>query len=139
MGAFVGCTEEPPKFSQQICKENFANIMVKSEPLYVRTACQPYELVQGLKSVKKIDDDVGLLFVFGYEQKLALDMKDTYVPLDVAFLNENLEIVDIKPMQPLDETPVKSDKPASYALEVKQGFFSKKNIQVGDTITLVTQ
>lgn len=133
----TACSDKPPTFAEQICKEKYANIMVKSEPLYVRTACQQDELAHGLKNIKKMDYDVGMIFVFGYEKPLSFWMKDTYIPLDIAFLNNNLEIVDIQTMKPHDETEVKSSKPASYALEVNKGYFNKYNIKVGDRVSLV--
>lgn len=133
------CNEKAPTFAEQICQNKYANIMVKKEPLYVRTACQQDELSHGLKNIKKMDYDVGMLFVFGYEKELSFWMKDTYIPLDIAFLNDKLQIVDIKTMKPLDETEVKSSKPASYALEVNKGYFKKYDIKVGDTISIINK
>jgi uncharacterized protein len=133
------CNEKAPTLAEQICQNKYANIMVKKEPLYVRTACQQDELSHGLKNIKKMDYDVGMLFVFGYEKELSFWMKDTYIPLDIAFLNDKLQIVDIKTMKPLDETEVKSSQPASYALEVNKGYFKKYDIKVGDTISIVNK
>ncbi len=135
----VGCSEKVPTFAEQVCQGKYANIMVKTEPLYVRTACQQDELAHGLKNIKKMDYDVGMLFVFGYEKPLSFWMKDTYIPLDIAFLNDKLEIVDIQTMKPFDETEVKSSKPASYALEVNKGYFQKYNIKIGDKISLINK
>jgi len=61
-------------------------------------------------------------------------MKNTYIPLDIAYINNNLEIVDIQTMKPHDLTLILSKYPASYALEVNAGFFKKNNINVGDKL-----
>ena len=110
--------------------------MIKTEKLYIKTACSQEDLMYGLKNIKQMDYNKGMLFVFNQEQTLSFWMKDTYIPLDIAFLNKNLEIVDIKTMNPLDEIIVKSSIPASYALEVNKGYFDTNNIKIGDNISL---
>ncbi len=90
----------------------------------------------GLMGRTALAEDAGMLFVFDVEQQLSFWMKDTLIPLSIAFIDSEGRIVDIQDMQPLDETPHPSAAPAQYALEVNQGFFGARGIQVGDTVEL---
>lgn len=90
----------------------------------------------GLMGRTALPEDAGMLFVFGAEQQLSFWMKDTLIPLSIAFIDSEGRIVDIQDMQPLDEAPHPSAAPAQYALEVNQGFFGARGIQVGDTVEL---
>ncbi len=85
----------------------------------------------GLMGRTALPEDAGMLFVFGAEQQLSFWMKDTLIPLSIAFIDSEGRIVDIQDMQPLDEAPHPSAAPAQYALEVNQGFFGARGIQVG--------
>ena len=91
---------------------------------------------KGLMGRTALAEDAGMLFVFDREQPLAFWMKDTLIPLSIAYIDSNGRIVDIQDMQPLDETPHPSAEPAKYALEVNQGFFAARGIQVGDRAEL---
>jgi uncharacterized membrane protein (UPF0127 family) len=77
-----------------------------------------------------------MLFVYDHEQVLSFWMKDTLIPLSIAYIDVEGRIVDIQDMQPLDETSHPSAKPAQYALEVNQGFFEGRGVMVGDMVEL---
>lgn len=99
--------------------------------LQVELAISEAEQQKGLMFRRELPADQGMLFVFEREQRLSFWMKNTYLPLSIAFLNSALEIVDIQDMQPLDETPHISPKSARYALEMNQGWFSRHQISPG--------
>ena len=80
-----------------------------------------------------------MLFVFDQAQTLSFWMKDTLIPLSIAYINAEGRIVDIQDMQPLDETSHPSAEPALYALEVNQGFFAERGVTVGDMVELPVQ
>jgi uncharacterized membrane protein (UPF0127 family) len=63
-------------------------------------------------------------------------MRNTLVPLSIAFISSDGRIVSIVDMQPLTAGPYPSDKPAQYALEVPQGFFARQGVKVGDRVEL---
>ena len=64
-------------------------------------------------------------------------MKDTYIPLSVAFLDESGRIINLQNMTPVDtEKRYYSSRPVKYALEVNQGWFEKHEIEVGDTVEI---
>jgi len=79
--------------------------------------------------------DVGMLFVFEYEGFHSFWMKNTFIPLDIAFINSEGEIVDIQQMEPLNDVKTYvPPTPIQYALEMNQGWFKKYGIQVGDKV-----
>jgi uncharacterized membrane protein (UPF0127 family) len=102
----------------------------------VEIADTPAKQEAGLMGRTALAADAGMLFVFDRDQPLSFWMKDTLIPLSIAFINSEGLIVDIQDMQPLDETPHDSAAPAKYALEVNQGFFAANGIQVGDQAVL---
>ena len=102
----------------------------------VEIATTTAELEKGLMNRTAMGEDHGMLFVFPVEQQLSFWMKDTLIPLSVAFIDSNGRIVDIQDMQPQDLTNHNSVEPAKYALEVNQGFFEKRGVKVGDEVVL---
>ncbi|HOJ64945.1 MAG TPA: DUF192 domain-containing protein [Spirochaetota bacterium] len=96
------------------------------------------ERAKGLMFRKKLDKDSGMLFVYSSMNYLYFYMKNTIIPLDIAFLDYNYKIVDIQSMEPLDETTIMSKKKAMYALEVNRGFFDRVGLKIGDKIEFIT-
>lgn len=91
----------------------------------------------GLSLRDRLKFDHGMLFVFDQDQALSFWMKDTRIPLSIAFLTAQGEILNIHAMKPMnDELHYPSVGLARYALEVNQGWFSKHGIKPGDTIQL---
>jgi len=89
---------------------------------------------KGLMYRENLDEDSGMLFVFPTEDYLEFYMKNTYIPLDIAFIGKGFRIIDIQELKPLDETVVTSKKKALYALEVNRGFFNRVGLGLGDKI-----
>ena len=83
---------------------------------------------------KDLPSDQGMLFVYFRETELSFWMKNTYIPLSVAFINSDGVIVDIQHMEPETTTSHKSKKPALYALETNKGWFKKHGIKEGDRV-----
>ncbi|MFO7860054.1 MAG: DUF192 domain-containing protein [Desulfosalsimonas sp.] len=77
--------------------------------------------------------------LFPREKFLYFYMKNTHVALDIAFINQDFQIVDIRQMHPEDETRIRSAVEAKYALEVNRGFFNRHGITVGDRVEFVLQ
>lgn len=99
--------------------------------LQVELARTDAEQQKGLMFRKTMPADQGMLFVFEREQHLGFWMKNTYLPLSIAFLNADFVIVDIQDMMPLDEKTHLSAAPALYALEMNQGWFREHKIGIG--------
>ncbi len=104
----------------------------------VEIADDASERALGLMHRTALAEDHGMLFVFPGEDKLSFWMKDTLIPLSIAFIDSEGRIVDLQDMKPLDDDPPSyvSAKPARYALEVNQGFFEVRGVEVGDRAEL---
>ena len=86
----------------------------------------------GLSHREYLAADHGMLFVYDDERTLSFWMKDTKIPLSIAFLNSEREMLEIQQMIP-NQTAQRytSAHPARYALEVNQGWFASRGIDVG--------
>ncbi len=95
-----------------------------------------YETALGLMYRYSMSDSAGMLFIMDKEEPKSFWMKDTYISLDIIYLNKNLEIVTIqKYTHPLSEQSIPSYKKAKYVIEVNAGFCDKLNIEEGDTVS----
>ena len=96
----------------------------------------------GLMNRKEFPEDIqGMLFVFDDKVRSGFWMKDTFIPLSIAFLGEDGRIQEIINMDPCPEGAQNQDCPVYYpeqeykcALEVEKGFFEKQEIRIGDSI-----
>ena len=102
--------------------------------LSVEIANTPSTRETGLMHRKKLDDNSGMLFQFNHSDYLRFWMKNTYIPLDIAFLDEDGTIFQIAEMYPLSTRLVSSNKPCKIALEVNHGWFDKNKLGVGDKV-----
>ena len=104
----------------------------------VEVADDIFERARGLMYRKALGVNRGMLFVYPEEQRLSFWMKNTLIPLSVAFIDSERRIIDIQDMKPLDDEPPSyvSAEPAQYALEVNQGFFETRGVKVGDSVEL---
>jgi uncharacterized membrane protein (UPF0127 family) len=89
----------------------------------------------GLMNRFSIAPDSGMIFVFAQPQPQAFWMKNTYVPLSIAFIDKSGRILNIEDMAPQTEATHWSLGDALYALEMRQGWFLQKGIAAGATVT----
>jgi len=101
------------------------------ETFNVRLADTNETRARGLMYEKSMSDDDGMLFVFEDENYHGIWMKNTYIPLDVVWINESGTIVDVQTMQPHDLNTHIPNEPAKFVLEVNAGTFSG---EIGDTL-----
>jgi hypothetical protein len=88
---------------------------------------------------ESLDDDAGMIFMFFEEQQGGFWMKNTLIPLSIAFFDANGEILRIMDMRPCEADPCPVyDPEVTYmgALEVNQGAFDRWGVEEGDTILL---
>ncbi len=90
--------------------------------------------MQGLMQREKMGANEGMLFVFPDREKQCMWMKNTLLPLSVAFIDEGGVILNIEDMKPQTEDSHCSAKAARYALEMNLGWFKSKNIRPGAKI-----
>lgn len=88
----------------------------------------------GLMNRFSLQPDHGMLFVFSQPHLQAFWMKNTYVPLSIAFIGADGHILNIEDMAPLTESTHPSRGPAQYALEMKKGWFAQHGIAAGDPV-----
>jgi uncharacterized membrane protein (UPF0127 family) len=81
-------------------------------------------------------ESCGMLFNFKQIKRAGMWMKNTLIPLDVAFIRADGQITDIKAMQPHDLTTTGSSQRVLYAWEMNQGWFAKNAIREGDTVII---
>lgn len=113
------------------------SIQIGEKTLNIAYADSPLERQLGLMYRKNMCDDCGMLFKFERSKIAGIWMKNTYIPLDLAYITKDGIIVDIKPLTPHDLVAVNSPEPVLYALEMNQGWFDKQNIRVGDKVDLL--
>jgi uncharacterized membrane protein (UPF0127 family) len=94
------------------------------------------EKQQGLMFRESLADGQGMLFVFDRDQIMSFYMKNTLIPLSIAFIRSDGGISEIRHMRPLDESTVLSSRSVRYALEVPQGWFERVGIKTGDRLLL---
>jgi len=127
----AACKPSPPKNPARTYELTFGKVVVKAE-----LACTPAERRRGLMFRKSLPEDGGMLFVFPKPKKAAFWMKNTRVPLDVAFIGSSGRILQISRLRPYSEKLVRSRYVVKYALEVRRGFFASHRIKVGDRMVL---
>lgn len=113
-----------------------ASVTLNGQTYAVDFAKSAQQRAQGLMFRKSLCSDCGMLFRFSPPKQASMWMKNTYIPLDVAFIDKKGTITDIKPLQPHDLTSVGASTKVMYALEMNQGWFARHDIQVGDHIVI---
>lgn len=125
------CQENP------LTADTFHTIKVGQVTLKVEIATTPDMLEKGLMYRKQLPAGEGMLFIHPYPQRLTYWMKNTFIPLDIGFFDENGILMEIYPLYPQDLTPISSkNEYLKYALEVPQGWFNAMGIQLGDHLNL---
>ena len=112
-------------------KEEFTELPLNLE---VPTDIRDFNL--GLMFRESLEYDSGMLFIFDEAVKQSFYMKETKIPLDIAFINEEGIIESIKELEPYDETPISSEGNVICAIEANRGWFEENYIEVGDAIEI---
>ena len=105
-------------------------------PLEVEIPNSESKFNLGLMFRESLDTDKGMLFIFEEVGKHSFHMKNTRIPLDVAFVKEDGTIESIKELNPHTLLPVSSDGEVLFAIEANRGWFIENNVEVGDEIVL---
>jgi hypothetical protein len=110
-------------------------IKVKDKSLSIEIADTDYKRQLGLMYRTKLDENKGMLFIFTDIETHSFWMKNTLIPLTIAFIDANKVITQIEDMEPETEVPHTSKFKVKYALEVNKGWFEKNNIKPGDRLS----
>ena len=110
----------------------------------VELATTEAQRVHGLSEREQLAPGTGMLFAFPRAEQVSFHMLNCHVPLDVAFLSDDLTVVNIRTM-PVEDNPgnpkmaYPSRYPVRYALEVSAGEFRRAGVKIGDRATLLGQ
>jgi uncharacterized protein len=107
--------------------------------LYVDVADQAEERRQGLMGIENLPAEEGMAFVFEEPVSTTFWMKDTLIPLSIAFVDEEDRVIGVRDMQPCEADPCPSygvDQPYVLAIEANLGWFEDHGIQAGDQAEL---
>tara|TARA_Y100000310_G_C20619856_1_gene782674 strand:+ start:706 stop:1128 length:423 start_codon:yes stop_codon:yes gene_type:complete len=89
---------------------------------------------RGLMFRDRLIEGSGMLFLFSDSAPRSFWMKNTYIPLSIAYINESGQILNIEDMIPFNMSGVRSNGPAMCALEMNRGWFSRNGIRPGDYV-----
>ena len=103
-------------------------------PIKTEIARTDAQREQGLMYRKRIKDGEAMLFIFERDEMLSFWMKNTLVPLSIAYISYDGRILEIYDMEPENLNPIRSSRSVRYALEVPQGWFGRAGIGIGDRL-----
>ena len=126
-----GCSRNQGPQPQSLPK---AEITIGEFSIAVEIANTPEQRAIGMMYRKKLGPDEGMLFIFERDENLSFYMKNTHVPLSIAFIRSDGIISNIATMEPRTLTPHHSRTPSRYALEMPQGWFTKHGFKAGTKV-----
>lgn len=139
------CTPSGPNDPEGFDNLQKVRMTIRGQAFELWVADEPAETTRGLMFVTREElsplpdgTERGMLFVFEYESRLNFWMKNTIIPLDIAYINSSGEVVSIHTMAPLDVRPGQypSGSPAQYAIEVNANVFVDLGLKPGDTVEI---
>ena len=111
-------------------------LRVGGVPLIVEIASGGEQRYMGLSFRESLDEGAGMLFVYPEERPLTFTMRNTLLPLSIAFIGEDLVVQEIIDMDVGPGQLFDSARPARYALEVNQGWFERHGVEPGAPVTM---
>ncbi len=115
----------------------YAWVVFGADTVVAEVAATADERSQGLMYRDEVPDGTGMLFVFPDSRIRSFWMANTYVALDIAYMDPSYRIVDIVAMEPLVTDSYPSSAPAMFGLEVRQGWFAEQGIGIGAQAEIV--
>ena len=114
------------------------SIASENGPVFIEVTLARTEMERstGLMFRTELEDGKGMLFIFDKDEVLSFWMKNTLIPLSIAYISYDGTIIDIRDMYPNDVNPVHSSRSVRYALEVPQGWFGMAGIKVEDKVDI---
>ena len=105
------------------------------QEIMAEIAAAPRELATGMMHRKEMGENEGMLFILPIPQQASFYMRNTTVPLSVAYIDTEGTILEIHDLQPLNEEPVPSkSERIHFVLETKQGWFDRNQVSIGNVI-----
>ena len=123
-------------------EQNSTEIYFQDHSFSVEIADTSEERRQGLMFREDLGENEGMLFVYGEESPRSFWMKNTVIPLDIIFLDSNMEVINIQKANPEPNTSdenlstYQSERPAQYVLEINQNRSEEIGLEKGDEMSL---
>lgn len=134
----LACLLVPSAHAQTVVEQRKSLPMIQIKAgvyrINAEVARSPDERSVGLMNRKSMPPDQGMLFVFEQAGGYCFWMRNTLIPLTIAWLDETGRIVSMANMQPLSEQSHCPSTPAKFALEMNQGWFDKKGLKIGSKL-----
>ena len=109
-------------------------LTINGQKITAEFAATPEQRATGLMHRFSLKPDHGMIFMSERPEPQAFWMKNTFIPLSIAFIAPDGRIINIDDMAPQDETLHWSRGPALYALEMRKGWFAERGIRAGDVV-----
>lgn len=111
-------------------------LTVNDKRVRAEVASKPGLRRSGLMDRKALPEDQGMIFLYKRSGRRSFHMKNTLIPLDIAFLKANGTIAEIRQMKPLDRTSTRSADQVWHVLEMRKGWFREHDVKPGDQFDL---
>jgi uncharacterized membrane protein (UPF0127 family) len=137
LAALAAAISLAPSLAQEAPQMNLPRVQLSAgmHRIDAQVAQRADERMTGLMYRKEMPQHEGMLFVFEQPSQQCFWMKNTLLPLAIAFVADEGTIVNIDEMKPLSEASHCSAKPVRFVLEMNTGWFSKKGIKAGSRLT----
>ncbi len=122
-----------------ILNNTLYEININNKNPRVEVASTQKQRTLGLMFRDKLDNDHGMLFIYRQEQYLSFWMKNTKIPLSIAFIDSNGEIIQVESMTPYSLINHVSKDKVKYALEMREGWFRENGIKVGSRVSFPSE
>lgn len=116
--------------------EERIEVVIGGESFSVEVARTPEQKRQGLMNRRSLGDRQGMIFVYETDQHLAFWMKNTTIPLTLAYLSIDGRIMQIEQLKPLSLKSVVSERAVRYGLELPVGVLDELGVKIGDPVKL---
>ncbi len=124
-----GCSKHSSKSNYITYELNINNRIARAEVAFTHK-----DRAKGLMFRDRLDKDHGMLFIFPQERNLSFWMKNTKIPLSIAFINSSEVIMQIESMAPFSLLSHTSKDKVRFALEMEDGWFTKNGIKTGSKV-----
>ena len=128
----TACNSQDSNLSKMVVKTQKGDVVYMVESAVTRE-----QMTEGLMNRKELRADSGMIFDVQGTEEIAMWMKDTFIPLDIIFVNPNGKIIWLKEnAEPLSTTLIRPevDEPMAAVIEVNGGDIKKHNIKLGDIV-----
>ena len=127
--------DKPEASSGSAGAKHYFSMQLESHPVFLQLALTEAEQARGLMHRESLEPDHGMLFVFQKPGQRAFWMRNTRIPLDLAYLDASGTVLELHKLYPYDERPVQSrSKDISLVLEMNRGWFAAQGLGVGSRL-----